>query len=321
MKEQLTPFELLVCDLDNTLYDWVAYFVPSFYAMVDKAVELLGCDRQRLLDDFREVHQSHHDTEHPFALLETRTVINYFGGRSRSEIAEALDPAFHAFNSARMRHLRLHPGVRSTLEHICQRDVKLVAHTESQLFGAIDRLVRLNLTEFFSRVYCRERPQQGHPNPEAGLKWLNRFPMHKVHELSKHQSKPDPSVLTEICRAERVAPTATAYVGDSVARDILMAKRAGVFSIWAKYGSALHTDDYARLTRITHWTPEDVQNERRLKKEAEDIQPDLVAEDSFAEILAAVFPNEGVEVSEILKDTDCAKTEYYASGTTLAPDR
>lgn len=70
-----TPrLKLLVCDLDNTLYDWVAYFVPSFYAMAAKVVELLGCDREKLLDDFREVHQRHHDSEQPFALLETRTV-------------------------------------------------------------------------------------------------------------------------------------------------------------------------------------------------------------------------------------------------------
>lgn len=321
MKKPLTPFKLLICDLDNTLYDWVAYFVPSFYAMVDKVVELLGCDRQRLLNDFREVHQHHHDTEHPFALLETRTVINYFKGRNRSEIAQALDPAFHAFNSARIKHLRPHPGLESTLEYIRQRGVKLVAHTESQLFGAIDRLMRLNLTEFFSRVYCRERPQQDHPNPEAGFKWLNRFPMHKVYELSKHQVKPDPAVLTEICRAEKVVPTEVAYVGDSIGRDILMAKKAGVFSIWAKYGAVLHTDDYERLIQITHWTNEDVENERRLKKEAEDIRPDFVAEDSFAEILVAVFPNEGIDIFETLKDIECAKTKDYPPGTALAPNK
>ena len=297
MRSPLTQFKLLICDLDNTLYDWVAYFVPSFYAMVDKVVELLGCDRERLLDDFREVHQRHHDSEHPFALLETRTVINHFKGWERSEIAQALDPAFHAFNSARKRHLRLHPGVEPTLEYIRQRGVRLVAHTDSQLFGVVDRLTRLNLTDFFSRVYCRERPQPIHPNPEAGRSWLNNFPMHKVRELSKHQLKPDPTVLAEICNAEAAAPYEAAYVGDSIARDILMAKKAGVFSIWAKYGAILHTDDYEKLVRITHWTQEDVEKERRLRKEAENIRPDFVAEDSFVEILSAIFPNEGIDVS------------------------
>lgn len=217
-------FKLLVCDLDNTLYDWVGYFVPSFYAMVDATVDLLGCDRERLLDDFRAVNQHYHDSEQPFALLETRTVIDYFKGMERYDIAKALEPAFHAFNSARKTHLRLHPGVKTTLEYIRQRDIRLVAHTDSQLFGVVDRLTRLNLTDFFSSIYCRERPQLNHPNPERGRIWLNSFPMDKVRELSKHKLKPDPAVLAEICNAESVAPHEVAYVGDSIARDVLMAK-------------------------------------------------------------------------------------------------
>jgi len=292
MEKQLKPYKLLICDLDNTLYDWVAYFVPSFYAMVDKVVELLGCDRQILLNDFREVHQHYHDTEYPFALLETSTVINYFKVSNRKEIAKALDPAFQVFNSARKKHLRLYPGVESTLEYICQRDIKLVAYTDSQFFGAIDRLMRLNLIALFSKVYCRKRSQQEHPNPEAGLQWLNKVPMHKVYELSEDKVKPDPRVLIDICNAEKVMPTEVAYIGDSMGHDILMAKKAGVISIWAKYGALLDTSDYKRLIKITHWTKEDVEEERRLKKEAEHLQPDFVAEDSFVEILTTLFPND-----------------------------
>ena len=219
--------------------------------MVDRVVDLLGCDREQLLDDFREVHQHHHDSEHPFALLETRTVINYFKGLERGEIAQELNPAFHAFNSARKKHLSLHPGVEPTLEYIRQQGVRLVAHTDSQLFGVVDRLTRLNLTDFFPRIYCRERAQSEHPNPETGRTWLDSFPMNQVHELSKHQLKPDPTVLVEICNAEIVAPYEAAYVGDSIARDILMAKKADVFSIWAKYGAVLHTDNYEK-TRPDH---------------------------------------------------------------------
>jgi phosphoglycolate phosphatase len=121
--------------------------------------------------------------------------------------------------------------------------------------------------------------------------------MHKVRELSKHQLKPDPTVLAEICNTEVVAPYEAAYVGDSIARDILMAQKAGVFSIWAKYGAILHTDNYEKLVRITHWTQEDVEKERWLRKEAKNIQPDFVAEDSFVEILPAIFPNERIDVS------------------------
>ena len=59
--EPMRTKAMLVCDLDNTLYDWVGYFVPSFNAMVNEALPILGCGREQLLDDLREVHQRHHD--------------------------------------------------------------------------------------------------------------------------------------------------------------------------------------------------------------------------------------------------------------------
>ncbi len=290
-------FKLLICDLDNTLYDWVAYFVPSFYAMVDKVVEQIGCDRETLLDDFREVHQQYHDSEHPFALLETRTVRKHFKGLERRKIAQALDPAFHTFNSARKKNITLNPGVKKTLNYIFQRGIRLVAHTDSQLFGAVDRLTRLSLTECFLKLYCQQRPKTNHPKPEVGQSWLNNFPMQNVCELSMNQLKPDPAVLTEICNAEDVAPYETAYVGDSIARDILMAKSAGVYGIWAKYGAILHTNNYEKLVRISHWTKEDVEKEKKLREKAKNIQPDFVAENCFEEILSVIFPNERIDSS------------------------
>jgi FMN phosphatase YigB (HAD superfamily) len=296
MRTRLQPFKLLICDLDNTLYDWVAYFVPAFYAMLDKAVEVLGCDREKLLDDFREVHQRYHDSEHPFALLETATINERFKGRERHEIAEMLDAAFHAFNAMRKRYLKLHPGVKETLECIRGRGIRVVAHTDSQLFGVVDRLTRLHLTDYFSNIYCRERPQLGHPDPDIGERWLDNFPMQKVRELSKRQMKPDPKVLTEICNTEGVTCPEAAYIGDSIARDILMAKKAGVFGIWAKYGATLDSDEYAKLVRVTHWTKDDVEREKQLKKDAESIRPDFVAENSFAEILLAIFPYERLDI-------------------------
>lgn len=48
---------LLIADLDNTLYDWVTFFARAFSAMVDELETLLTIDRERLLDEFKVVHQ------------------------------------------------------------------------------------------------------------------------------------------------------------------------------------------------------------------------------------------------------------------------
>jgi FMN phosphatase YigB (HAD superfamily) len=279
---------LLVCDLDNTLYDWVGYFVSAFYAMIDELVAMTDYDRERLLDDFREVQRHHNDSEHPFSLLETRAVEHLFLKEERGEMARKLDRAFHAFNKKRKEKLQLYPGVREGLDKLSEADILLVAHTESKLYAVVDRLRRLDLERYFRKIYCRERANSLHPDPELGRRWLRDFPMEKVVELSQHQRKPDPDVLLEICRNEGMEPGDSAYVGDSVARDVLMAKRAGVFAIWAKYGASHSSDEYAQLVRISHWTPEDVEREASLRREAEGVQADAIVENSFLEVLEAL---------------------------------
>lgn len=276
---------LLVCDLDNTLYDWVSYFVPSFYAMVDEVVRLTSCDREQLLDDFRTVHRKHHDSEHPFALLETKTIHDIFGHKCQEEIANILDSAFHAFNSRRKATLTLYPGVHEALSFLADADITLIAHTESNLFAALDRLSRLNIEKYFKKIYCRERPSVRHPKPQAAQAWLSRIPSDKVIELSHHQRKPNPEVLLEICATENFSPNQAAYVGDSIARDMLMAHDANVASVWAKYGVKLDSENYAKLVRVTHWTDEDVAREKALAVRVKDFKPDFVLENSFAEIV------------------------------------
>ncbi len=277
--------KLLVCDLDNTLYDWVGYFVPSFYAMVDEAVSIMGCDREVLLDDFKCVHQLHHDSEHPFALLETATVGKQFPSKTRRELAAIFDSAFHAFNSKRKKTLHLYDGVKDALDSLNGKDIILVAHTEGKLYSVVDRMRRLDLLKYFSKIYCRERSVSPHVQSEIGARWLQDFPMSKVTELSSLQRKPSPGVLREICESEGVTFDESIYVGDSIARDVMMAKDVGVTAAWAKYGTHHSEEEYSALVRVTHWTNEDVMREADLKLRSAGIVPDLILETSFMEVL------------------------------------
>src|SRR3546814_6608573 len=78
------------------------------------------------------------------------------------EITRSLDPAFHAYNSTRKRTLVLHPGVRETLDLLAKSGIKLVAHTESKLYSIVTRFRLLGLTDYFSKIYCRERSVSQH---------------------------------------------------------------------------------------------------------------------------------------------------------------
>ena len=115
---------------------------------------------------------------------------------------------------------------------------------------------------------------------------LSRFPMEKIVELSPHQTKPNPAVLAEICATEAVSHHDAVYIGDSIARDVLMAQRAGVCSVWAAYGAQHSPALYKALVRISHWTPEEVEREQQLRNEAREVSPDFVAHREFAEVLS-----------------------------------
>lgn len=277
---------LLICDFDNTLYDWVSYFVSSFYKMVDEAVVILEVDRENLLDDLRNIHRFYSDSEHPFALLETEAVKVRFPGLSRKHRAEELDRAFYAFNKARKETLALYPGVADTLACLQRSGIRIVGHTEAKYLSVVDRLHRLDLNQYFERVYCRERSTSSRPELGSVVDLIGGD---EVVELAHHQSKPSTEVLLEICEREGHSPENTVYIGDSLIKDILMANRAGVCSVWAKYGLRASAGAYEQLVRVSHWRDEDIEREQAIREGAGIIEPDVTLERGFFELKSIMF--------------------------------
>lgn len=273
---------LAVFDLDNTLYDWYAAFVPAFYSMVRTAAELLSCKEEILLDELKAVHVKHHDVEHPFSLFETTTV-KALAARVGADAAwQLLDPAFHTYNKVRKAQLRLFPGVTESLTELRARDIVLVAYTDSRYFAALGRVHRLGLAPYFAAVYCREKADAATPNRQ----WDDYGVLvRKVKQLPAGEFKPNPKVLIDIASSQHCDVSEMAYVGDSVSKDVLMAKRAGCFAIWAKYGAHTDPEMYRRLVRISHWTEVDIQREQEYAKLALEIVPDFVCERTVAEVL------------------------------------
>lgn len=272
---------LLICDLDNTLYDWVTIFSKAFYAMVDAAVPILEADKEQLLDDLQEVHRRYHNTEHPFALLETNVATRKFPELKKAELYEQLSPAFHAFNSVRKRLLKLYPGVQETLRVAQESGCLIVGHTEATLVNATFRLDKLGLTGMLNRLYAVEHPDTDHPtNRPAPITAVN-----DVRILALHERKPDIRVMLEICATSGISPAETLYVGDSITRDIGMANAAGAHSAWAKYGTKYDVTAWESLVRVTHWSPEDVERAKHAVTLYGNAWPEVTLEESMEELL------------------------------------
>src|SRR4051812_36427191 len=60
--------EIVLVDVDNTLYDWPAFFAPSFRAMVHALKRELGVPEEQLYSEFKEVFARQRSLEYAFSI-------------------------------------------------------------------------------------------------------------------------------------------------------------------------------------------------------------------------------------------------------------
>ncbi|EBO0527670.1 HAD family hydrolase [Salmonella enterica] len=274
--------KLLITDLDNTLYDWVSFYSQSFSAMAEELSKEINVPLDILLSEYKVIHQRFGNSEKPFATLELPSVISYFGTNDKILLQKKLTRVFFAFSSKRNHTLKLYPTVRDTLNILRERGVKIVGHTESLEYNSLYRLYKLDVIDFFDHLYTIEDNHNLHPNPKNAkvISVKDDF----IIRLSSAESKPNPKLLEHICLTENVDIKDAVYVGDSITKDISMAKSIGMKAVWARYGRQFAPELWEILVKITHWTDKDVEREEQLKESFSRVKPDYSI-NSFAEIL------------------------------------
>ncbi len=255
--------KLLITDLDNTLYDWVSFFSQSFEAMVNSIVELTGIDKSILLRDFKDIHQKYNSSERPFAALEVKAIIDYFGTTDKDILKRELAPAFLSFSEKRKETLKLYDGVTETLAKLREQGVVVVGHTESYEVNAVYRAKKLGLDKYLNHLYTIGSHSSSHPDQDKPM--IDPSDVEWVVKLPEEERKPNPRLVLDICEREGVSPSDAYYIGDSIVKDMSMANAAGVNSVWAKYGKDFQSANWKLLVSITHWTDEDVRIEEDLK--------------------------------------------------------
>jgi len=274
--------KLLITDLDNTLYDWVGYFSTSFRILVTEVSRITSIPEATLLRDYKSVHQKHQNSERPYATLELESVIALYGTADKNILKSHLQGAFDAFSESRKKSLKLYEGVLETLEILREKGVVVVGHTESHDINSVNRIESLGLRKYLKHLYTLRSRGSSHPNPDKPViddnsdGWLVQLP--------PEERKPNPRLLEDICRKEGVSLNNAYYLGDSIVKDMSMAKNAGANAIWAEYGKDVENADWGLLVSVTHWTDEDVKKEENLKDAFGHINPDFTAK-KFSDVL------------------------------------
>jgi FMN phosphatase YigB (HAD superfamily) len=289
--------KLVITDLDNTIYNFVDFYGPSFRAMLDALVEITGLDKSTLKASFKRVHQLHRTSEYSFAIEELDVLAARDRALSFSEKLLKYNQAISAFRSKRAQSLRLYPGVLETLNVLRSAGKKIVAHTDAMMFYAVYRLQRqLNIGQLFDGLFAIKDhgPPPGVSEKEARSRepetYVCSVPIHR--ELNPSVTKPDPRVLKAILTEFSVVPHEAIYIGDSLHKDVRMAQLSGVHDVFAAYGRDYDAENWQLLVDITHWTDRDVAREKEFG--AVEILPTHTIR-SFPEVLEVISRLEDIK--------------------------
>lgn len=252
--------KLVITDLDNTLYDWVAFVVPALEAMLESLVRTTGMAEADLIDALRLAYAEEETAEYAF-VLQRSDLYERLGLPFRVFSERHIKPAQAAFSAERTRHLRPYPGVEKTLRELKNRGVALYGLTDAPAFPATARLRKLGLDVYFERLYTLENylPPVGPDGdfliePEIRAK-IGRgeydAAFGKPVELAKAYEKPSPLGVRKILFDSGMRPADALLIGDNPGKDLAAASAAGVRGVHASYGSRHDPALIARLQRLT----------------------------------------------------------------------
>jgi FMN phosphatase YigB (HAD superfamily) len=252
------PVRLVVTDMDGTLYSWIDYIVPAVEAMVDAVCLATGFPRVRVVQSLKAVNSKYESNEYPFALQESTIYEEFpeFGSFDKLVI----EPARMAFREARRRYLRPFPHVLDTLKALQERKITVVALTDAPRNPAEQRVKRMGLDEHLTALYTL--PGFHFPANPEGEKLVAKDILQKeergeyraacpVVELPRDWEKPATNGLLQICQQYGVDPKQTLVVGDSLKKDIAVARAVGAIDCWAEYGTYVSQEYRERLDIIS----------------------------------------------------------------------
>jgi FMN phosphatase YigB (HAD superfamily) len=297
-----TPYKLIVTDIDNTVFDWVGYYVTAFNALLDTVASTIGSSRELLAAEARAVFSEHGSIEYPFLAQELVSVNKFYGSDIDRMLSEAVAPGRDAFMAAAQSVLKPYDDVPRTLAAIKKRfpDLPIVALTDAPRYVAMWKLNKLGLLEHFDAVYGLPDPRvptceinrRVKVDPEILLKHLQQSNFGfkgKIRILPDDYEKPGirglKTVLMDFDLDEPIeSRKSVLWIGDNLRKDVGLGNRLNVRSAWAEYGTNVSETNLVSLSLFS--PPQNIQKNVYIKVDDPSApRPDLVFK-TFSDLLA-----------------------------------
>lgn len=193
----------IIFDLDNTIID----FQTMKHKCCEKAVKAmikagLKTSYKKAYAELFELYSYHGIEDHEIF----NKLLKKLTGKIDYQI---LTHGIIAYRNERLTHLKPYPQTEQTLKALKKKGVKLGIISDAPKLQAWLRLVSMGLDNYFDHVITSN------------------------NHIRKKEPKPFKKMLKEL----KVKPNEAIYVGDNPTRDIKEAKRNGLLTAFAKYGS------------------------------------------------------------------------------------
>ena len=188
---------VVVCDMDNTLFDFVEAKLEACRCVVD----YIGTgDPEALFRMFLRGVYGFEDTRNIRDYLEALEVYQPL----------TLEVCCRTYEDVKLDLVEPYPGVEETLQCLQEAGIRLAIATDAESVQADRRLRKTGLIDFFEVVVT----------PDVS-----------------GQRKPEPASLLYALRKLDATPEGAMMVGDSLARDIVPGQQLGMVTAFAAYGA------------------------------------------------------------------------------------
>jgi len=193
----------VIFDLDNTLVD---FMLMKRQAVEAAARAMVDCGLPMTPAEATEgIYKTYETLGIEYQQVFDQYLVNELGYIDYRILAAGIV----AYRKAREAALQLYPHVRQTISQLLRRGMKLAVLSDAPRREAWLRLCQLGLHHDFDVVVTYE---------DTGFRKPSREPFERVlHDLD-------------------VQPNEAVMIGDWPDRDVVGAKAAGLWTVWAKYG-------------------------------------------------------------------------------------
>ena len=152
--------ELIVLDVDNTLFDWVNYYTPAMESLLEEVSKITKIKVELLTAEAKKVFSELGSIQHPFPIQRLPSVLSLYQDNESQILSEVVAPGREAFLKSADIHLNAYATVHDGLKALTTKiGAPIAALTDAPRYVAMWKMNKLDMLSYFDSVYGLADPE------------------------------------------------------------------------------------------------------------------------------------------------------------------